>query len=289
MALREFREVHLGMEFRIVLDLPPQDDGAALARQVYDRVDSLDQVLSDWLPGSELSRLQEVPANTWHPISTELAAVLSTALDVAQRTNGQFDPTIGPLTQLWRLERETGRPASDSVRSDARRRVDWRQLDLDPSQGRVRFRMAGMRLDLGGIAKGWILGQAADLLRSHGQSRFLLEAGGDLVLGDAPSGSEGWRIRVQREHGDTVVSLQRVALATSGPSAQSLVSADGSKASHVIDLRLGSGSTSPLQVTVIGRDAAVTDALATALTLVPVTQWRTLLGHYRLELLAPRR
>ncbi len=286
-SLQEFREVHLGMEFRIVIDTTVGGDAGQIARMAFDRVDSLDLVLSDWRPQSELSRLGRALPGDWHPISNDLATVLGLALDVAERTEGRFDPTVGPLTQLWRLERSTGVSPSDSARNEARSQVGWTHIDLDPARHRIRFDVSGMQLDLGGIAKGWILEQAAVVLRAYGQRRFLIEAGGDIVLGDAPNHRDGWHVRVVREQGDTVLPLHNVAVSTSGPSAQSIPAPDGGTASHVIDLASGRGSESALQVSVLGPDAAMTDALATALTLVPRSAWPSLLTHYGVALLAP--
>lgn len=285
--LQEFREVHLGMEFRIVIESTPGNDAGQMARLAYDRVDSLDLVLSDWRPQSELSRLGRATPGAWHPISNDLAAVLALALDVAERTDGRFDPTVGPLTQLWRHERSTGLVPSDSVRDAARRRVGWHHLHIDAVHHLVRFDIPGMQLDLGGIAKGWILDQVAVVLRAHGVRRFLIEAGGDLLLGEAPSQAPGWRVRVSRQAGDTVLTLHERAVSTSGPSAQAIPVPGGGTASHVIDLANGRGLGSTLQVSVIGPIAAITDAIATALTLVARNEWPDLLGHYGVEVLAP--
>jgi len=275
------------MEFRIVLEPGSSNDTEQIVRRAYDRVDSLDLVLSDWRPQSELSRLGQALPGVWQPISDDLATVLALALDVAAQTDGRFDPTVGPLTRLWRHERSTGITPSDSARDEARLRVGWTHVTLDSTHHRIRFDIPGMQLDLGGIAKGWILEQVAMVLRAHGQRRFLIEAGGDVLLGEAPRHAEGWRVRVLREAGDTVLSLQEIALSTSGPSAQSIPAPGGGTASHVIDLANGRGSRSPLQVSVIGPDAAVTDALATALTLVARSEWPRLLSHYGVQLLAP--
>lgn len=285
--LREFREVHLGMEVRIVLDSSASPSASALARIAFDRIDSLNLHLSDWLAQSELSRVSRLPIGRWHTISPELTDVLARALEVAEATEGRFDPTIGPLTQLWRRERSTGRSPSEAERSEAADRVGWQHLMLDSAGHRIRFDRDGMQLDLGGIAKGYILEQAAREIRARGQHRFLLEAGGDLVLGDAPEGTEGWRVRVRRDRGDTVIVASNQAISTSGPSAQSLPTAGGGIASHVIDITTGKGSGSRLEVTVMGRDATLTDALSTALTLMPRDRWPELLARYRLILLAP--
>lgn len=286
-SLQEFREVHLGMEFRLVLDAGAPAAAARLARLAYDRVDSLNRIMSDWQPRSELSRLASQPAGIWQPISAELTSVLALALDVAERSGGRFDPTVGPLTKLWRHERATGIAPDDNTRDAARARVGWQHIELDQANHRIRFALPGMQLDLGGIAKGWILEQVGAVLRAHGQSRYLIEAGGDLLLGQPPRGQTGWRVRVVRQQGDTVLQFHNIAVSTSGPSAQHIPTPDGDMASHVIDLARGRGSESTLQVSVLGADAAIADALATTLTLTPRREWPRLLTHYRVTLLAP--
>jgi thiamine biosynthesis lipoprotein len=127
-----------------------------------------------------------------------------------------------------------------------------------------------MRLDLGGVAKGYILDQARAVLASRGIARALIEAGGDLVVGDAPPGREGWTIDTPEATGAFAGRARRLtnaALATSGPSSQ-FVEIDGVRYSHVIDPRRGLGLTSGLVARVIAPDGATADALATALTVL---------------------
>jgi thiamine biosynthesis lipoprotein len=121
-----------------------------------------------------------------------------------------------------------------------------------------------MRLDLGGIAKGFILRQALDVLRARGAPSALVEAGGDLVAGDPPPGRVGWRIAIAG--GDTL--LANVAVATSGGTEQ-FVEINGERYSHVIDPRTGLGArTGHLVVTVLHPDGAMADATATALSVL---------------------
>ena len=125
-----------------------------------------------------------------------------------------------------------------------------------------------MRLDLGGIAKGYILQQALGAMVPLGVTQALVEAGGDIVVGDAPPGRDGWRIDVAGS--DAVFAaraarLTNAALATSGPTAQ-FVEIDGVRYSHVVDPRTGMGLTNGVTARVIARDGATADALATALT-----------------------
>ena len=268
----EQREVHLGMEVRLVVHATPEAAEAAM-RAAWDRIEALEAILSDWRPASELSRLGRHPAGEWIPVSPALFDVLARALAVAAATDGAFDPTIGPLTTLWRESRRTGRPIPTAALDSARRRVDWRAVTLDTARRSVRFAHADMRLDLGAIAKGWILDQALATLDRAGVPAALIEAGGDIVVGAPPPGSAGWRIAVRTAHGDSVVVIHHAAVSTSGPASQSIIDPDGTVRSHVIDTHDGRGSTSALQVSVLAANGATADALATALTLVPRARW----------------
>ena len=221
-------------------------------------------MMSDYRPDSEVSRLPE--SRGWVAVSPDLFAVLSKALEVSRASDGAFDPTIGPLTTLWREARRTRALPAATALEDARQDVSWRFIELDASRRTVRLTRPGMRLDLGGIAKGYILQEALAVLVDRGTPAALLEAGGDIVAGDAPPGLTGWHIDVP--YGDAAFQararrLVRAALATSGPTFQ-FVEIDGVRYSHVVDPRTGRALTSPRVVGVIARDGATADALATA-------------------------
>ncbi|MGH7447209.1 MAG: FAD:protein FMN transferase, partial [Longimicrobiales bacterium] len=152
----------------------------------------------------------------------------------------------------------------------ARARPGWTKITLDRARRAASLAPSGVRLDLGGIAKGFILQDALAVLRSHGTARALLEAGGDIVAGDAPPGRTGWRIETPRADSTVAAraaALVNAAVATSGPTAQ-FVMIDGIRYSHVVDPRTGIGLTHDVHATVIARDAALADALATALTVI---------------------
>lgn len=271
----DFREVHLGMEVRVVLSATDDTpfaadgaDGARAARLAFDRIATLEAVLSDWRATSELRRLEMVGAGHWTAVSAELMSVLSLALDVARATNGRFDPTIGPLTRLWREAARTGSDISDSDRTAARQRVDFRALEIDSTRLRVRLHKDSIAFDLGALAKGFIIDQALATLRDAGVPAALIEAGGDLAVYSAPIGTTGWQVRVPRSTGDTVLILTSGAVSTSGDEAQHVRRANGTIESHVMQVPSGYGASDGRMITVSGASAAVTDALATALTLV---------------------
>ena len=261
----EYSQVHMGMPVRLVLHAPDERLALEAARAAFSRIKSLDEIMSDYRPDSELRRLESQPGQRI-VISPELFHVLRTALEVARITNGAFDPTVGPLVALWRTARREQRLPTDDAIRQARELVGFRLVHLDPPNG-VQLAIAGMRLDLGGIAKGYILQEALRTLRAHGVTAALVEAGGDVVVADAPPGKAGWTIATPGSDpgfGQRAGSLANAALATSGPAAQ-FIEIDGVRYSHVIDPRTGLGVTSGRTVRVIASDAAIADAVATAL------------------------
>ncbi len=278
---REFTAVHLGVPVRIVLYAPDDSAAQAAARAAFVRIAALEDKMSDYRPASEVRRLER-RAGDWVRVSAELFAVLARAVEIADASGGAFDPTAGPLVALWRESRRTGRLPAPTALDSARARVGWRHLGLDSARRAVRLAVAGMRLDLGGIAKGYILEGARAELAAHGITQVLLEAGGDLVVGDAPPGKPGWHIEVPGA--DSAVAAQagalaNAAVATSGPTEQ-FAEIGGTRYSHVVDPRTGIALTDGILVTVIAPDGATADALATALTVLDARQRDALLARY---------
>ena len=220
--------------------------------------------MSDYRPESEVRRLA-ARAGEAVRVSDDLFVVLARSVDLWGRSDGAFDATVGPFVELWRAARRTGRLPPRAALDSAARRVGSDKVHLDSVSRTVRLDVPGMRIDLGGIAKGYILDRALDVLRAQGVTRALLEAGGDIVLGDAPPGRPGWRIAMPQGEGDTVLANR--AVSTSGDTEQFVI-IGGVRYSHVIDPRTGMGSTSRRGAIVVAPDGVTADGLATALTLL---------------------
>ncbi len=262
--------MHLGVPVRLVVYDTSAEAAKTACRAAYATVARLEDVFSDWRPASELSRLCEQAGGPAQPVGPELFGVLQRAVQLAQATDGRFDPTVGPLVRLWRQARESGRLPDPDELAVARRLVDYRLLQLDPAAGTVRLARAGMRLDLGAIAKGYIVDQALATLREQGIASALIEAGGDMLVGDPPPGREGWSVSIPDvapgEPPRTVV-LANQAISTSGDT-QRFVEIDGVRYSHIVDPRTGYGLTTRVAATVIAADALTSDGLATAACLL---------------------
>ena len=263
----EFVAVHMGMPVRIVMYPPDEPTARLAASAAFTRVAALDAMMSDYRPDSEVRRLAHRPRE-WVTVSAELFAVVRRAVDIARASDGAFDPTIGPVVALWRDARRTGRLPDPAAIHAARVLVGWRHIGLDAGRPAIRLAIPGMLLDLGGIAKGYILQDALRTLRTAGVSRALVEAGGDIVVGDAPPGLEGWQIDTPGSNAAFSARAGRLAnaaLATSGATAQ-FVEVDGIRYSHVVDPRTGLGVTHDLIARVIADDGGTADAVATALS-----------------------
>lgn len=271
----------MGVPVRIVLYAPDAATARAAARAGFTRIAELEDVMSDFRAESEIRRLTLRPG-VWVRVSPELFAVLALALDVARLTDGAFDPTLGPLTALWRKAAGSGRLPTPEALEEARSRTGWEKVELDVDAGAIRLAHPDMTLDLGGIAKGFILDETVAAIRRSGVHRALVEAGGDIRVGAAPPGRVGWRIDVpgaSRPVAERAAALVDAALAVSGPTAR-FVEVGGVRYSHVVDPGTGSGVTSSTHAAVIAPSGAVADALATALTLIGAGEQGRLLARF---------
>lgn len=271
----------MGLPVRLVLHGTDKPAAERAARAAFARVATLDRMMSDYRDDSEL-RAVERRAGEFVPVSRELVDVLHRAIRIARDTGGAFDPSVGPYVRLWREARRSGRLPGERALAAARARTGWQHIALDEGGSSIRLAVPGMQLDLGGIAKGYILQEALNTLRAHGVTRALVEAGGDLVVGDAPAGRPGWRIEAPGADASFTQRASRLtnaALATSGAAVQ-FVEIDAVRYSHVIDPRTGLGVTAPRMARVIAADAATADALATALTVLEPNDARQILRRF---------
>jgi thiamine biosynthesis lipoprotein len=262
----EFTAVHMGVPVRVVLYGRDSVSARDAARAAYNRVAELDRIMSDYQPRSEVRLLTGRPRE-WVPVSEDLFAVLARALEIAAMSDGAFDPTVGPFSRLWRETRRSGQLPDEATLAQARARVGWRLVQADSTRRAIRLAVDDMWIDLGGIAKGYILQKAMEVLKDRGASVAMIEAGGDVVVGDPPPGAAGWSIAVPQA--DPAFSaraavLTNAAIATSGSSEQ-FVEIAGVRYSHVVDPRTGLGVSRPHAVSVIATDGATADAVATAM------------------------
>jgi len=260
----QYAQIKMGVQARLVVYAPDEPTAQRACTAAYQRVAALEDSMSDYRRDSELLRLCDRAGQGPVHVSNELFFVLQKAQELAEKSDGAFDVTVGPLVQLWRKARKTGQLPSDPELSAARALVGWRLMTLDPAAKTVALAKPGMRLDLGGIAKGYAGDEAIRVLRKNGIHSALFEAGGDIVVSDPPPGAKGWGIEVENPaKGPPILHLANCAISTSGDTVQ-FVQIGPTHYSHVIDPRTGIALTNRYAATIIAARGIDADALSTA-------------------------
>jgi thiamine biosynthesis lipoprotein len=256
----------MGTRVRLVFyaSSPEQADaGRAAAFAVMKEVDDL---MSDYKPESELSRLSAAAGKGPQRVSQALFDVLKSSIDTAVASDGTFDITVGPLVRLWRRSRkERTLPRPEEIAA-AKALVDYRKLKLDPAARTAELLRPGMVLDVGGIAKGYACDRGIAALKSVGITRALVDTGGGMALSDPPPGKEGWRIGMLGD-ADRILVLSNCGVSTSGDTEQ-FVEIGGVRYSHIIDPATGLGVTNRAMATVIAKDGLTSDALDTPICIL---------------------
>ncbi|MEO0898620.1 MAG: FAD:protein FMN transferase [Bacteroidota bacterium] len=256
-----FEHRQMGTEFKIHLVGKQEEVCRSLAQQAFNKLDSLNRVFSDYDPNSELSSLsQTAGGDTLVLVSPELGYIISQAQLYSQISGGAFDISIGPLSRLWRkaFRRQTFPDSSDL--EAAREVVDYRLIEMSFLKPGIRLQKKGMKLDLGGIAKGYSVDLLADLLLREGCRNFLIDGGGDIYAnGNHPQkDSLGWEILLpngQRKY------LKNRAVATSGKTYRFL-EWQGKRYSHIIDPRTGLGVSHHWTISVFASTCMQADVFA---------------------------
>jgi len=271
-------EIHMAVDFEVVVYAESEARANEALTKAMARIAALDKALSDYDPESELSKLSDSSrvaagqeAFPRVPLSDDLWNVLSLAERVSRESRGAFDVTIGPLSRLWRRARRWKELPEAEQLAAARASVDYQWLRLDAQTRTAQLLRANMRLDLGGIAKGYAADEALRVVRACGLPRALVRASGDIAAGEPPPDERGWRVGLAPLNPDEppvrFIALAGAAVSTSGDARQHLV-VDGRRYSHIIDPRTGLGVAGRSSVTVIAPQGALADSLATAISVL---------------------
>ncbi len=255
---------------------PDTATARAAVGAAHDAITLADSLMSTWNPGTELSRLNDAAGDgRWIALSPESLEVIRAAIAWAERSDGAFDPTVGPLVRAWGFHGGAGRVPPELELDSLAALVGWRGVELGGGEtsggpaGAARLAGAGMELDLGAIAKGYAADLAVNAMARAGAVGGMVDLGGQVsVFGPAPDGGAGWPIGV-RDPTNPKEILGRVtvdggSVATSGDY-ERFFEVDGRRYSHLIDPRSGRPAEGIAQVTVVAPSGMDADALSTTL------------------------
>ncbi|MBI3838710.1 MAG: FAD:protein FMN transferase [Planctomycetia bacterium] len=272
LARFESTQAQMGVPFKVILYAPDEATANRAFQAAFSRISQLNRILSDFDTDSELSRLSHTgPAEKGVPVSDPLWLVLYRSQDLAVQSGGAFDVTVGPYVRLWRRARRSKEMPSPERLAEARDAVGYQHLKLDEQHHTAQLLKPNMRLDLGGIAMGYAVDETLKILRERKITRALVDASGDIGVGDPPPGKQGWTIGViplsTAGTPNKQILLANAAVSTAGDALQH-VDIDGKRYSHIVDPHTGLGLTDRTAVTVIAGDCITADGLDTAINVM---------------------
>ena len=268
----------MGTEVSVYLWSDDAEKGRQLLDEVFDEAARIDRLMSTYKDESEISKINREAADTPTAAGEELFGLIRRALDISVLTHGAFDITYDSVGQHYDF-RERQRPDAATVASE-RERIDYRLVELDQAAGTVAFARQGVRINLGGIAKGYVVERGVDILRSRGIEHAAVTAGGDTrLLGDRRGRPFVVGIRDPREEGEVAISvpLEDEAISTSGDY-ERFFDEDGVRYHHIISPSTGQPAAGVHSATVFGPDAVLTDALSTSVFVMGVERGLTLIA-----------
>ena len=275
----------MGSPFKIVAYAADYNALSTAVSKAYERVDALNAIFSDYDEKSEISILtKNYKKGKWLGVSPELLKILKISRDAVQQSNGAYDVTVGNIVKEWRKARKAKRlPDAERLKA-ALLKTGFNHLEIHQKKPKIRFDTEGVLLDFGGIVKGYAAQEAVRILTESGFPSCFADAGGDLSFGSFPLNHEHWSIGVTLPNEENILferllSFENVAIATSGDM-YNFVEIDSIRYSHIVNPKTGMGVTHQRNVTVIAKDGATADWLATACSVLAPDEAIKLVKQY---------
>ena len=268
----------MGTEVSVYLWSDDAQLGQQAVEEVFSEAARIDRLMSTYRDDSEISKINRLAAVSPVVTGEELFKLVQRSLDISVLTLGAFDITFDSVGQYYDF-RSRQRPDSETVASE-RENIDYRYVQLDEAASSISFLKEGVRINLGGIAKGYVVERGIDILRHQGIKNAIVTAGGDSrLLGDRRGRPWMVGIRDPRIEGQVAISvpLADEAISTSGDY-ERFFDEDGVRYHHIIQPATGAPAGGVRSASVFGPDAVITDALSTSVFVMGVDQGLTLIG-----------
>jgi len=262
----------MGTEVSVHVWHDDAEEGKNVVEEIFTEVVRVEGLMSTYIEDSEISKINHGAADGPVIAGDELINLILRSLDISKLTHGAFDITYDSVGQHYDF-REQRRPDAATIEEELTR-IDYRLVEVDRLEGSVRFLAPGVRINLGGIAKGYTVERAVNLLRSRGIRHAIVTAGGDSrLLGDRRGQPFMVGIRDPRNDAEVIVTipLEDEAISTSGDY-ERYFEEDGKRYHHIIEPATGKPATSVHSATIVGPDAVLTDALSTSVFVLGVDQ-----------------
>ncbi|MBI5327846.1 MAG: FAD:protein FMN transferase [Deltaproteobacteria bacterium] len=239
------------------------------AEAAFDEIKRFENIMSYYKKDSDVDRINASAGKKAAAISNETLEVIETSLNVSRITNGAFDITMGVLGKVWHFTKDDKGELTTPSTKEVKRLlplIDFHSIIVDKKNSTVKLAKQGMKINLGGIAKGYIIGRAAEVLKKLGIKRGIIHAGGDMAMFNEPA-SAPWLIGIQDPRNkDKIIGAVKVsnkAVSTSGDYERFFIK-DGKRYHHIMDPATGFPANKSMAVTIVADDPTTADALSTA-------------------------
>jgi FAD:protein FMN transferase len=263
--LYKFHQISMGTVIEITLMADDEEQANKAALQAFQEVKRIEQLMSPKIESGDVFRINQSSGKEWVKVSPETIEVIKKAQEITKLSEGGFDITVGPLSELWRKAREKKTPPPVEEVEEKLGLVNFKNIEVD-KEGKVFLKKKGMAIDLGGIAKGYAVDRAFDVLRSLGYKNLIVNAGGDLKVGGLKN-HQPWSIGIQNPRKSQNIlgriSVSDMAIATSGDY-EKFFPYEGKRYHHIFNPRDGFPAEGCQSVTIVTKDCITADGLATA-------------------------
>ena len=263
----ERSHVSMGSELRLTAWTSDEPAAVAAFDEAFAEFDRLDRLMTVWRNDSDVQRLNAAAGVEPVAVSPDVREVLHIARQVSEWTDGKFDVTFGALSDVWRFDHDQdGRIPSAAEIAARLPFVDYTAVEVDDRAGTAFIRRRGVRVNLGGVGKGYAVDRAVAVLRSRGVRNVMVQAGGDLYVAGR-RGDRGWRLAIRDPRGPAekmfaAVELSDATLSTSGDY-ERFFFRDGRRYHHILDPDTAFPAAGSRSVTIVARSAALADGLST--------------------------
>lgn len=285
-AVVRFEASHNAMatEYTVVAYGSSREYLAAVVDEVFEEIDRLDAQMSNYKPESELSRVNRDAARQSVVVEPGLFRLIQGAVHYSEETDGAFDVTVGPLMKAWGFFRGQGRLPTKAEIAQVLKHVGYRHVMLDPASRTVRFDEDGIELDLGGIAKGYAVDRAVEILRENGVTRALVSSGTSSIYAlGSPPGARAWRVTVRDPYNakkvGSVILLRNHSVSTSA-NYERFFNLGGKTYGHIMDPHTGMPVEGLVSAAVLAPSTCQSDALTKPLFILGVNGMRQYLDTH---------
>jgi thiamine biosynthesis lipoprotein len=260
-------------------------DAEAAVKAAFGEFKRLHDLTNNFDANSQVSRINQNAGKDKVAVDAELVDVISHALAMSAKLDGAFDITVGALTDLWGVGHKGEYVPSQAELDKVLPLVDYRLVRVDTAANTVFLPKQGMKIDLGGVAKGYALNKATEKLKAYGIKSALVNAGGDIrVIGVRPEGSP-WRLGVQDPRNSEAIAVKIPmtdwdTVQTSGDY-QRFFMREGTRYAHILDPKTGRQPRELTSVTLVYKSVVgVTDIASSGIFVLGVDKGREVLARF---------